>query len=157
MTQAHRGQRHCYAFEHEAEGSAEAVFPLLCPVRERDWVPGWEADIVYSESGVAEAGCVFRVHKHGQPTTWIVTRYEPDTYRIQFAIFHGDSHLEQLDVHLTPARTDRCRVHWGRTFTTLNPQGEAAMKAYDEATFRKHMGDLAGHLDGYLRSGMGVN
>lgn len=37
----------------------ERVFPLLCPVREREWLQGWDATMVCSESGVAEPGCVF--------------------------------------------------------------------------------------------------
>ena len=39
--------------------SPERVFPLLCPVREADWIPGWRYKLIYSESGVAELGCIF--------------------------------------------------------------------------------------------------
>ena len=39
--------------------SPEKVFPLLCPVREADWIPGWRYKLIYSESGVAELGCIF--------------------------------------------------------------------------------------------------
>ena len=27
----------------------EDVFPLLGPIREYDWIPGWEADMIWSE------------------------------------------------------------------------------------------------------------
>ena len=40
----------------------DRVFPLLCPVQEALWLPGWCAEILHSESGVAELGCVFRTH-----------------------------------------------------------------------------------------------
>jgi hypothetical protein len=34
----------------------EEVFPLLCPVRETEWVRGWDPIVVYSHSGLAEPG-----------------------------------------------------------------------------------------------------
>lgn len=40
-------------------GSPEAVFPLLCPVRERDWIQGLDPVLVVSKSGVAKPDCVF--------------------------------------------------------------------------------------------------
>ena len=30
------------------------IFPLLCPVREYEWIEPWSCDMVFSESGVAE-------------------------------------------------------------------------------------------------------
>lgn len=55
-------------------GTPEEVFPLLCPVREYDWIPDWSCTMVHTTSGVAELGCVF-TRERGE--TWITTRYEP--------------------------------------------------------------------------------
>ena len=35
------------------------VFPLLCPVREADWIDGWNPVLVLTQSGFAEQDCVF--------------------------------------------------------------------------------------------------
>lgn len=53
----------------------ERIFPLLCPVLEYDWVPGWECELVYTESGVAESGAVFRTERErdGGLDTWVVS------------------------------------------------------------------------------------
>lgn len=59
----------------------EIVFPLLCPVREGAWLEGWAdgCELIWSRSGVAERGCVFRTSDAGLPdTTWIVTDHDPD-------------------------------------------------------------------------------
>jgi hypothetical protein len=40
-------------------GAPIAVFPLLCPVREADWIDGWSPPLVVTNSGVAEPDCVF--------------------------------------------------------------------------------------------------
>jgi hypothetical protein len=67
----------------DAEGTA--VFPLLCPVREYDWIDVWSCDVIYSESGIAELGCVFLTDLPGRGTeTWVVTRFEPE-FVIEFA------------------------------------------------------------------------
>ena len=42
------------------------VFPLLCPVREADWIEGWDPISVWSESGVAEPDCVFTTPSDGR-------------------------------------------------------------------------------------------
>jgi hypothetical protein len=68
--------------------SPEAVFPLLCPVREREWLEGWaeSCELLWSASGVAEPGCVFRTTEEGRPeTVWIITEHDPDQGVIVFA------------------------------------------------------------------------
>lgn len=103
------------------------VFPLLCPVRERDWIPGWEADVLHSRSGLAELGCVFVTRPaEGRPATFVVTRHEPPR-AIAFAIFHGDV-VETLLVELAPTEegTELC---WSRAYTGLAPSGNAWIEA----------------------------
>ena len=53
-------------------GTLEEVYPLLCPEREHDYLPGWNAFIVWSESGLAEEGAVFKTGSE----TWIITNYD---------------------------------------------------------------------------------
>src|SRR5262245_10938344 len=79
------------------------VFPLLCPVREREWIDGWDADVLHAESGHAELGCVFVARlAGGHEATYVVTRYEPPR-AIAFAIFHG-AFVETLLIELVVAR-----------------------------------------------------
>ena len=96
------------------------VFPLLCPVRERDWIPGWEADVLHSRSGLAEPGCVFVTRPGEGRVAWIVTRHEPPR-AIAFAIFHGDV-AETLLVELAPTE-DGTELVWSRAYTGLGPAG----------------------------------
>jgi hypothetical protein len=32
------------------EANPNAVFPLLCPVREYEWIESWKCDLIYSDS-----------------------------------------------------------------------------------------------------------
>lgn len=65
----------------------ERVFPLFGPVREGEWAEGWSPEIVYAATPLAEEeGAVFITRQEGQAeTVWIVTRYEPEAYRIEYA------------------------------------------------------------------------
>lgn len=51
----------------------ERVFPLVCPVREAEWIEGWDPIVVYSRSGVAEPDCVFITREGERETTWAIT------------------------------------------------------------------------------------
>jgi hypothetical protein len=37
----------------------EEVFPLLCPVREHEWLEGWQCEMIHTASGIAEKDCIF--------------------------------------------------------------------------------------------------
>jgi len=41
-------------------GKPEVLFPLLCPVREYEWIEPWKCDMIYSDSGFAEQDCIFQ-------------------------------------------------------------------------------------------------
>ena len=56
---AFKGNRVVHEFTQTNPATPEKVFPLLCLVREDDWLPGWKYRLIYSDSGVAELGCVF--------------------------------------------------------------------------------------------------
>jgi len=57
----------------------DAVFPLLCPVREAEWIDGWDPARVVSTSGVAEADCVFTTAAGPLDAVWYITRHERAT------------------------------------------------------------------------------
>ena len=101
----------------------DKVFPLLCPVREYEWIPDWRSETVYLASGRAEHGGVFTTDF---PTrgrgTWVITRYEPPL-EIGFAIFYADRYVEHLEATLTPDGADGSNLRWTRTYTGLSEEG----------------------------------
>ena len=79
-------KRVSHEYTQANDAPPEKVFPLLCPVREADWVPGWQYRLIYSGSGLAEDGCVFSTPNDAGPeTVWMVTHYDPTAFRIAFA------------------------------------------------------------------------
>lgn len=74
-------------FTQRIAAGPREVFPLLCPVREDDWLEDWaqHCRLVRSERGHAEPGCVFVTsHPDRRDTTWVVTRHDPETGVVEF-------------------------------------------------------------------------
>ena len=65
-------------FTQKLAATPDRVFPLLCPVLEADWLEGWDPLVVFTNSGVAEPGCVFMTKATPHPAIWFVTRHEPE-------------------------------------------------------------------------------
>ncbi len=55
------------------------IFALLCPVREKAWLEGWNYNMIHSESGYAEQGCVFTTRNGEKEATWVITRRDPES------------------------------------------------------------------------------
>lgn len=63
-------------YTQQLNASPDRVLPLLCPVREADWIEGWEPTEVWSSSGVAEPDCVFTTASDDGIAIWYITRLE---------------------------------------------------------------------------------
>jgi hypothetical protein len=105
-----------------------AVHPLLCPVREGEWIPGWQATLHRSDSGVAEAGCVFTTPGTGGPDwVWMIVVHLPE--HLRFAIHAPESHATILDLHLE-SEGGGTRLAWTYDLVPLTPAGEAFVAGY---------------------------
>ena len=110
-----RALRMVVDFESEHRAPREVVFPLLCPVREYDWIEDWRCQVLYSDSGVAEDDCLFVTDFDGR-STWVVTAYEPPA-RIEFCIFNEREVVARLKIRLEAAEGGGCRLRWRRIYT----------------------------------------
>jgi hypothetical protein len=132
---------------------AERVFPLLCPVREADWVPGWQYRLIYSRSGVAELGCVFTTpNADSRDTVWVVTEYDPAALRIQFAWVWPEMVATLLEIQLRPAGSET-EAHIRYTYTGLSEAGNAEVQRYDRAWFAAKMNGWEKAINHYLTTG----
>jgi len=74
-----KGERVVFKGEQSYSFPPEDVFPMLCPVREYEYIPRWECDLVYLDSGLAELGGVFTTQFPGdgeQKDVWVISRHE---------------------------------------------------------------------------------
>jgi hypothetical protein len=130
----------------------ETVFPLLCPVREADWVPGWQYRLIYSKSGVAEAGCVFVTEENGRETTWIITEYDLKKLRIAFVWVDPGMVTAQIRIHLEPSG-NATSAHIQYTYTALSPEGNREVERFTQDWFRHKMQSWQAAINHYLTTG----
>jgi hypothetical protein len=130
----------------------ERVFPLLCPVREAEWVPGWQYRMIYSQSGVAEEGCVFTTpNDTGPESTWLVTEYRPPR-RIDFVWIQPGRMAARLRFELAWAG-GQTNLHARYEYTGLSLEGDAQVERFTEAWFESKMQRFQAALNHYLQTG----
>jgi hypothetical protein len=133
------------------------VFPLLCPVREGEWADGWARDceLIHSESGLAEEGCVFRTRPVGQPeTVWVITRHDAAAGAVEFCRVTTGLAATRLAIRVEPEGAAASSVHVTYTATALGPEGRAFLtEDFDEAGFKASMKHWEDSMNHWLRTG----
>ncbi len=139
--------------ELNIEADPQQVFPMLCPVREYEWIEPWRCRVLYSESGVAENNCIFETDfpHNGGRETWIVSHYEKDG-GIEFVRFTPDEKVIKLDIRLYRTRTGGTRLLWRKIYTGLSPEGNRVIAAMAD-DFEPEAERIARMLNHYLKTG----
>lgn len=119
------GRRTIHEYTGFISAVPERVFPLLCPVREYEWLDGWHCRMIYTDSGVAEDNCIFETNFNEGRMTWVVSRYEPSRH-IEFVTFVEGLMSQRLSIVLETHSTGT-RIHWTRKFTGLTDEGNKSI------------------------------
>ena len=129
------------------------VFPLLCPVREYEWIEPWRCDMLFSTGGAAENNAVFTTDfpNQGGAETWVVCRYEPDR-AIEFIRVACGFKVNRLDIALRPA-TAGALVDWTNTYTGLSEAGNQWIRELTDESFRTEKTVIEKMLNHYLKTG----
>lgn len=147
-----------HEYQQINHGPADRVFRLLCPVREADWVPGWTYKLIYSNSGLAELGCIFTTpNEDASETTWIVTEYDPASFTIGFVWVNPNLATAQIKIRLDAKTSDETLARIRYTYTGLSERGNREIDQYDEEWFRNKMQSWEAAINHYLETGRKVD
>ena len=135
-------------------GSIKDVFPLLCPVREKDWLDGWDYEIVYSSSELIEKDCVFTTPHHGEfSTVWQVTQYDKTDYKIEFLRVTPFENVVKINIQLAPLGTDKTEAVIDYQYTALNEEQNRFIETGLEKSFNESMQWWEKAINHYLLTG----
>lgn len=129
------------------------VFPLLCPVRETDWVPGWDPSLVLSTSGVAEPDCVFIMPSDGGEAIWVITRHDPSAHVVEFVKVTPGRTVGRIEITLRPDGPQRTVADVTYQYTALSEDGEAFVHDFTEEAYIDFMQAWERQLNHYLHTG----
>ena len=146
------GKRITRSFNTALSSPPEQVFPLLCPVREYDWIPQWQCELVYTQSGSAELGCVFKTDfkDHPGPETWVVCTYDKDS-RVGF-VKTGTHCTTRYNVSLERQKGGST-ITWEQEITSLDEQGDMILELMTAEVYEEKMQHINRLLEYYLLHG----
>ena len=129
-------RRIIHTYRQTIDATPEKVFPLLCPVREAEWLDGWQYAMIYSESGLIEEGAIFSTPHEGEAdTVWIVTTHDPGKRAIEFARFTHGSRTCVLRIAVSAKAENSSFVDISYTYTGTTPAGNAFIESLTEEAF----------------------
>ena len=128
------------------------VFPLLCPVREADWIDGWDPISVLTDSGLAEPDCVFVTAGDSDRAVWYITRHEPDNGFLEMIKTTPDETACRITIQLRPSDSgsDASITY---SHTSLGPKGDAFVESFTEEYYQTFVQAWEERLNHYLIHG----
>jgi len=118
----------------------EVVFPLLCPVREKDWIDGWDYKMIFSKSGLIEKGCVFSTPHHGnEETIWYVTEHDTVNYKLEFVRVTPNEETVKINIHLEDNGNGTTSSNITYQYTALNESKNSWIKEKLDSEFKENM------------------
>jgi len=120
--------------------AVKEVFPLLCPKREEEWIPGWECQTLWSKSGYNEDGAIFKTTKpYGTELYWTTLRYDIDNRIVDFLVTAPHLFMMRYIITLDIVEANRLTITFSQTFTSISDGGDAFLEQYQEDDFQKKL------------------
>ncbi len=141
-------------FKQFNNAEPEKVFPLLCPVREKDWLDGWAYKMIYSKSGLIEKNCVFSTsHPGGMNTIWHVTQHNPEKFEVEFLRVTPKENVVRINIKLTPIENDKTEAEIVYQYTGLSKEQNEFINSELESKFEESMRWWEKSINHYLETG----
>jgi len=136
------------------DGNINDVFFLLCPVREKDWLDGWDYQMIYSKSGLIEKDCVFTtLNENGKKTVWQVTQYDEKKFNIEFLRVIPDTHIVKINISLEKINNHKTKTKITYKYTSLNKDESKFIENQLEKEFQHLMFWWEKSINHYLITG----
>jgi hypothetical protein len=130
----------------------EKVFPLLCPKREEEWIPGWEAETIWSESGCNEEGAIFRTLKpYGSELYWTTLRFDIRGRTVDFFITAPGLYVFRFIIRIEPLSDTQLKISFDQEFTPVSASGDVLLRRIEAEDFNGRLKDLEKYMADYLK------
>ncbi len=142
-------RRISFTAQRKFQASPEEIFPLLCPTTELDWLPGWDCELLHSQSGYAELNCVFRTTFFGLDEMFICARYEKN---LAVDYLRVSEHISgKLDIKLLDHYDGTTTGVWLITLSALDETGSEMLENISDA--QELFEEAIDALEYYLKNG----
>ncbi|MCG8485201.1 MAG: hypothetical protein MJA31_17960 [Clostridia bacterium] len=140
-------------YQQSLIGNKKEIFSLLCPVLEKEWLQGWDYNMIFSDSGYAEKGCIFETNNDFGSYRWIITKHDSINGKIQF-VKTKENMVVIIDIDLDERSQKLTDCHIQYTFIPLcDDIIELMYKENSNENFNEHMKKWEDALNYYLTHG----
>ncbi|MEN8251471.1 MAG: hypothetical protein ABFS32_21280 [Bacteroidota bacterium] len=146
-----------HGYTQHLNAPPDKVFPLLCPVLEAEWAPGWMPESVYTESGVCEQECIF-ITPPGIPSEvenaiWIVSNHDLKNWIVEMYKVVPHHSISKLVISLSGEHNNRTAAHISYEITAIGMAGNEFLEEFTKDWYEKFMSDWENAMNHYLDTG----
>ena len=128
----------------------DAVFRLFSPLGEKDWVPGWNPEILYPVGATWEEGLIFRTQEErGGNVVWIVNKLDPASHLVVYHRVESDRYVARITVRCAAAGA-RTEVLTEYTFIALSEKGNREIAEMTQDSYNEKMSRWANWINHYF-------
>jgi hypothetical protein len=142
-----------HTFTQRLQAGPERVFPLLCPVREADWLEGWDPSLVLSDSGVAERDAVFMTPANPVDAVWYINEHDPAAGFVEMIKITPHVAATRLTIRVRATEDGASEAAITYAHTSLGPEGDALVDAFTAEAYDAFMRDWETRMNHYLQTG----
>jgi hypothetical protein len=107
------------------------VFALLCPIREREFIEGWQCDLIFAESGGIEREMIVTTAGTGsQARIWFVADHDPAARYLRYVVIEPGLWLRTLEVRVEGHAEAACTLTAVSTVTCMTPAASSAVAGF---------------------------
>ena len=144
-----------HTYTQTLDGTVAQVLPLLCPVREAEWVPGWAPHVIFTASGVVEPDCVFTTHDPDAGpdavAIWSVLSRDKAAGTVEMLKVTPGFLVVRVSIALRRRGTGGCFADVTYRYTAIGPAGEAYVRRRTAEAYAGFMRRWEDALNTYLR------
>jgi len=146
-----------HSYTQQLNAPPEIVFPLLCPVAELKWAPGWMPTAVFSISGVVEQECMFitppEMPSEPHNSIWVVSNYDPNHFSLVMYKIAPEHTISKLEISLESASERATRANVSYEITAIDVAGDRFMEEFTTEWYKDFMLNWEKALNHYLNTG----
>ena len=130
----------------------EILFPLFSAEGEKLWVPGWDYENIMGSKELHE-DYIFLTKNHDHASTdaiWLVKRYEPESYLVQFYKVEPEDKVGVVTVQCTERNKDKTQVEVSYEYIGLSKKGDKFIKGFTSSEYETFIGEWKSLLVSYF-------
>lgn len=135
------------------KGTRDEVFPLLCPVKEKDWTPDWDPKLVISNSGVMEQECLFVEEDTPCDAIWVVSKHDPVNFEVAMYRIVPGVIVGRFAITLDSEKGKSTSASISYEQTALGKDGEKIVDEFTGESFTEFMNEFSLAINHYLTTG----